>query len=519
MLTRIGASFAAQCLSLALSFTDRFLLVGILLRTWGPDVYADWTVLFASVGLLRLAEFGLGIYFGNVWQRTHASGDAVTFRRMVQVSIFCYCLLGCILATIAIAFAFCGNLRQILSIGSISRNDTIVVFLLLAAVSISGTLRGSISQIYRGRGEFARGLFVSSLTMAASLSCAIIAGLLGVTPLGLAVVYVSCDLLAGSAIVVRDISHRHPDLRLRPAKPTATELGDLVEHAKWYAVQQGAPVAWLQMPVLLLGGLGVDGSALVSFVILRTLTNTVRQLAMMASLSVGVEIAPAFHRGNREHTAGHLSTVATTLAALTGALTVAMALFTKDFVELWTGRRDLFDAATLFWLVAAAVIATPAVPLGTLFMLSNRPKPAALANLVQLGIGIVFCATLTGRFGAGGAAAGLALGEAAASGILLPILAQRHFGIDAPRYMVACMRAFMASAIWCGLAGGLAVMLIGSSTPATFVVCTAFWGLFGLAPAIAMSLTRPLRNRLKHALVTATTRLLRRWDPTMRHRP
>lgn len=512
MLTRIGASFAAQLLSLALSFADRFLLVGILLRAWGPAVYADWAVLFASAGLLSLGEFGLGIYFGNVWQRAHASGETETFRRMVQVSIFCYCLLACILATIALALAVAvsGDLRQFLSIDSLSRTDTVVVFLLLAAISISGVLRGSISQIYRGRGEFARGIMVSSLSLAASLSCAIIAGLLGVTPVGLAIVYVVCDLLAGSTIIVRDISHRHPDLRLRPAKPTATELADIVTHAKWFAVQQGVPIAWLQTPVLLLGGLGVTGGALVSFVILRTLVNTARQMGMMLALSAGVEIAPAFHQGNREHIAGQLSAVATTLAAMVGALTAGMVLLAEDFVGLWTGRRDLFDAWTLFWLGAAAVIATPAIPLGTLFMLGNRPKPAALANLMQLGIGIVACAALAARFGAAGAAGGLALGEAVASGIVLPIFAQRHFGIDTPRYMTACMRAFLASVVWCGVVGGLAKLLIGSATPATFVVCAALWGLFGLAPAIAMSLPRPQRSRLKHALVTATTRLLRR---------
>lgn len=510
MLSKVGRNIAAQALSLALTFADRFLLVGILLRAWGAEVYADWTVLVASAGLLGLGEFGLGIYFGNAWQRTYTSGDAITFRRMVQLSIFCYCLIGGILAAIALTVALAVDLRQVLSIGGLSKSDTLVVLLLLAALSISAILRGSVSQIYRGRGEFARGIVVSSLPLAASLSCAIVAGLLGVTPVGLAIVYLACDLLAGSAIIVRDISRRHPDLRLTPASPTATELADLVDHAKWYAVQQGAPLAWLHVPVLLLGGLGATGSALVSFVILRTLVNTARQLAMMLSLSAGVEIAPAFHQGNREHLVTQLATVAGTLAALVGGLTAGILLLGENFVGLWTGRPDLFDAATLFWLVAAAVIATPATPLGTLLMFGNEPKPAALASLVQLGIGIVACAALAGHFGAAGAAAGLALGEAAASGILLPIFAQRHFGLDYPRYIAACVRAFLASALLCGVVGGLAVLAIGSRTPATFVVSAAVWGMFGLVPAIYMSLPRPQRNRLNDALVTAGARLLRR---------
>jgi O-antigen/teichoic acid export membrane protein len=506
MLKRIGASFAAQSLSLVLSFADRFVLVGILLRAWGPEIYADWTILLASAGLLGLGECGLGIYFGNVWQRTHALGDAISFRRLVQVSIFCYGLLCCILGTIVLGLVLASDLRHLLSIGSLSRHDTLVVFLVLAAVSISTILRGSISQIYRGRGEFARGILVSSLPLAASLSCATIAGMLSVMPVGLAVIYLMCDLLAGSAIIVRDISRRHPDLRLKPAQPTGTELADLVTHAKWYAVQQGAPIAWLQMPVLVLGSIGVTGSTLVSFVILRTLVNTARQLVMMLALSAGVELAPGAHRGDREHLAGHLSAVATLLAALVGALIAGIVLLGENFVGMWTGKRDLFDSWTLIWLVTAAIIATPATPLGVLFMLGNWPKPAALANLVQLGIGIVAGAALASRFGAAGAAAGLALGEAAASGVLLPIVAQRYLGIDYPRYIAGCIKSFLASTIVSGLACGLAVALIGSSTPITFVACAALWAFFGLAPAIYMSLPDRQRNRLNRALVTATSR-------------
>src|SRR5208337_2957082 len=89
MLARILRNTAAQSLTLLISFADRFLVVGILLRMWGPRVYSEWAVLLSCVGLFSLGELGLNIYYGNVLQKAWASEDRARFQRMISVAMAC----------------------------------------------------------------------------------------------------------------------------------------------------------------------------------------------------------------------------------------------------------------------------------------------------------------------------------------------------------------------------------------------------------------------------------------------
>src|SRR6266436_5780010 len=89
MIRAIIRNFAAQGLGFLISFADRFLVVGFLLRSWGPQVYSEWVVLLSFANLLMLGELGLNIYYGNVGQQASAVGDARKFQRMVSVALFC----------------------------------------------------------------------------------------------------------------------------------------------------------------------------------------------------------------------------------------------------------------------------------------------------------------------------------------------------------------------------------------------------------------------------------------------
>src|ERR1035437_1018351 len=92
-------------------------------------------------------------------------------------------------------------------------------------------------------------------------------------PTMIALIYLLCDVSVGWGGMLWDLSRRWPDLDFVPKTPTWVETSYMMKHVKWFAVQQGVPIAWLQVPVILLGLVGVTGSALVSFVVLRTLVN------------------------------------------------------------------------------------------------------------------------------------------------------------------------------------------------------------------------------------------------------
>ena len=186
-----------------------------------------------------------------------------------------------------------------------------------------------------------------------------VVALSGGSLLMLAGAYLACDLLAGWGLMLLDLRRRFPDLSFRPAVPDRHEVLDLVRQVRWFAVQQGAPVAWLQVPVLIVGAVGVTSAALVSFVILRTLVNFARQLASMLSISAGVELATSFHAGNRSEVAGKLAGFGTVLCGAAGACAAAIWIFGEAFVAVWTGQVGLFDPAIIGWLLLAALIAAP----------------------------------------------------------------------------------------------------------------------------------------------------------------
>src|SRR5688572_11215875 len=105
MLRRISINFVAQLSSLALTLGDRIIVIGILLRVWDADTYADWATILAAAGLISMGEFGLNVYFGNKWQHAYAYRDERAFQRIISVSLSVYLMLGTVLAVLALAFA------------------------------------------------------------------------------------------------------------------------------------------------------------------------------------------------------------------------------------------------------------------------------------------------------------------------------------------------------------------------------------------------------------------------------
>jgi O-antigen/teichoic acid export membrane protein len=485
MFARVAKNSAAQMLGLLLSFADRFVVVGILLRAWGAEVYAGWAILLSLAGLLLFAELGLNVYYGNMLQEAWSKADRERFQRVVSIALTCSGTVALFVAVAAVSIAAFAHLVQSLSIKAIPHADAILIFLMLSFASASRLARSAISQVWRGRQEFAIGILVD-LTPAASLPVLMtVAALLGASPLTMAGLYLAADLAAGWGCMLWVLSRRYPDLRIRPEMPTGAELRDIVLHGKWLALQQGGPVVWLQFPIILMGYLGVTSASLVSFLLIRTLVNFVRSLGGMLSIGSGVEIAAIHHAGRNAEVMRHLRTAGSALSAITMALAVGVFLFADPFLALWTGSAGFFDHGVLLGLLVSAVLAAPASPIASHMMLAMMPKPISIALMCQLAIGFAACVAFTPAYGTTGAAAGLALGEAIAQAIILPVLAApalRGFGY--PRYLFRCVFAMILAGGWCGLAGLGAITFIDTSSFNGFVAAATIWTALGLLPVL-----------------------------------
>ena len=180
---------------------------------------------------------------------------------------------------------------------------------------------------------------------------------------------------------------------------------------RWYALTYALPTIWLQAPVLLLSALGLGGPMVVTFVLHRTLVNFGRNFVVMLSTAVGVELTPHVHSGNTAMIERGITLVGRSVAAMGGVMAAGLLTFGASIVQLWTGKSDLFDMATLFWLVLPAIVVAPAIPLLYLAHLADIPKQQAIAQVTQTTVAIALAGPFAASFGAAGVAFAMAAGE------------------------------------------------------------------------------------------------------------
>lgn len=497
MLKTVRANFAAQLWSLALAMADRIILVGILIRVWGPNVYADWVILFSAAGLIGMGESGLNIYFGNKWQHAFAHKDETAFRRYVDISLSIYLSISVIICSVILLFVLSGDVAARLSLNAVDATNAMLIFLMLAAANLLIVMRGAISQIYRGRGEFARGILFSSFVYVAFVPLAAIAAQVGAGPLSIAAIYLSAQLLFGTVIMLTDISRRYPQFLFQPRWPTKNEIIDVVNHGKWYGVLQGTPIAWLQIPVLILVSNGLGNVLIVSFVVTRTLVNFSRQLMDIAARSIGVEIAPAYHTGETDLLSARIFYFGRFFSTLSGAITGGLLLFAGPVISLWTGTAELYHPWLVLWLMIPSFALAPAGPLQNILTYGNAPRPIGLVGVAQILVGCSLCYLLSLPFGISGAAAGLAMGQILSLGIVLPILVREHVGINIVRYYGECIGIFGLSGAWCAGAAWCAIALFGAGSFTAFFLSAALWSVLGLLPASAAATPKEYRTKIR----------------------
>jgi len=317
------------------------------------------------------------------------------------------------------------------------------------------------------------------------------------------------DLLAGWGFMLYALKTRYRDLRLVPGRPSTAEFGDVVRHAKWLAVQQGTPVAWLQIPIVYLSSIGWMGAPLVGFVLSRTMVNFMRTLCNMLSIGSGVEIAAVHHAGQAADATRHVYAVAYWLAIISTSMAVGLVLFGRPFVLVWTGHDNLFDPLMILFLAGGAVLASPAAALSSHLMLANTPRPISLALIFQLVVGLSACAIGGRAYGPTGAAAGLAVAEAAGQGLLMPWLAARQIvGFEYKTYLRQSISAIAMTGAWTYGIGFLVVRFIAIHSATALIAALSLWGLFALLPVLFCALPAAHRNALLSRLSNMRKKIL-----------
>jgi O-antigen/teichoic acid export membrane protein len=496
MFRKSALNFASQALNFVVSFGDRIVLVGLLIRSWGADAYADWATLLATAAMFSLAELGFQIPYGNRLSMAFARGDMVAHGRTLATGIFFYISLVALLASmLAVTLVFV-DVAQLLRLRHLDEEQAALVFGILGIFSIFHVGRAALSQIYRGRGEFHRGIIVDSAISGLTIGVAVVAASAGTGPFGLSLVYLAAEFVGWGAMGL-DITRRYPGIYLRPQLPTRAELKDLTRTLSLYAPVQALPIAWLNAPILVVSLLALGGSGLVSFVVQRSLVNFGRTLSYMLSIAVGIELATLALANAPAQLARGVEVLARLNATLAGLLAAGLVSFGPVIIVIWTGRADLASLPTLIALVLPAIVTAASAPLSMLCMYANRPGVLAISLGIQFALGVP-AAMLGGmNFGVLGVAVGIALGEIAGSAIALPLLATRAFNISYGPLVLKCLAISSLAFLWGLSTGWLIVRFISDGGVTWLAAALATWGLTGAAPPLFLALPQSARARLR----------------------
>lgn len=244
----IARNFFSQLLSLAVSFADRFVLAAIFLRVWPTALYADWMMIIACTSLLGLADLGFVIFLGNRLHKAFTLKDEIAFGRLIRVGAFIYSCIGLAMLVILLGLAALQWRTPFIITQDLKLNEAALVLLLLGLAQILRSTRSSISQIYRGRGEFARGTLIDNFSSFCIIVSLIVAAVCGAAAATLAPVYIGAEALFGWGVFLVDLRARYPRLRLGPQLPTADELTEVSLALRWYAASYIMPQLWVQAP-------------------------------------------------------------------------------------------------------------------------------------------------------------------------------------------------------------------------------------------------------------------------------
>lgn len=496
MMHKAGQNFAAQLLALVLSTVDRIVVVGLLLRSWGTGAYGDWATIVSLAGLVTLLELGLNIYWGNVFHKALVENDIPQFKRLGSIAIAIAASTAALAVSIVVSL-FLLQPRLVADVlADLGASEAFLVLLLLGLANISRLSRGSISQLYRARGEFARGVLIdlTGPALLAVLSLVIVP--FGAGPVALAGTMLAIDLCVAWPLTVCDLRRRMPSFGLSLARPTTAELRALLDEARWLALIQISPIVLLHAPVLILGFGGRGANEIVSFVLLRTMGNLVRQFGQMASIAAAVEVAGRMRSQLTTGDARSITGLGILLCAFSAAAVAGMVVLGEICLEVWTGRTEHFRLPLALVIGAGVMIGAPIAALNAALSLSGRGRAPARAFALQMIAGTVLAIALVRPFGATGVAAGFLGGEIAGAIMLLRSPTLVEAGFELRSFAAICLAAITGGFAWSGVVG---VLLSSAWRPvgiAQLLALLGTWGAIGVVPCMLAGLPSEIRLRL-----------------------
>ena len=496
---RLVFGAVAKTCGLVVQFGQQFILVPIFLHFWGVELYRDWVVILSGAGFLTLLDLGLKTYYSNKLMLGWSRGEREHYRVDLHHGLAIYAILGVVALPILAIATYTVSEQEFLGLTFLDANTGAIVFLLLAGFFLAQIPLGLVSDLYRTRGEFARGAYASILGVLALVGATILALSVKLGPVEIAAAHIGVSL-ATWTLIVFDQKRRYPDLQFRLRFPNRQTLRDAFRVSLYYALIPLSLALTLQGMVLLIANLAPTGLAVVVFSTLRTITGMARQIANQVGQVVGNELSRQYAQQDFAAIAQLYMFLGRLCGGLVGAASGLILAIGSPFLTIWTLGRIPFDPYVLWALLAATIVTVPAQAGMLLLYFINRPRGMALAYLAFGAGAVALAAALIPEFGAAGAAVALLVAESATFGIILPAKAARAAGVSVWRHLGVTYFATIVALVLSTGAAFLGTYLIGSASLVRLVGICLFWALILAVPGFYLLFTADMRRRILNRL-------------------
>lgn len=381
MVSRIGREYVAQMAAFAVAIADRLLTAGVLVRLWGSEGFAAWTVALSAAGLLALCDFGLTSYFSNRLFFAVEQGETARARHIFGAGNAAVLVAGLIgLVVVVASFRLFGK-----PVGNMAAGTTLLWCVILMALATA--LRRAMAVVfaaYTAHQDFFRQTMVVAAGNALQVSATIAAALLGGGLLIVSLTYFVSTVLAASILPAIDVARRYPGFAYRLEIPDYEERRAAFKTSLQYWAQGGVITLVTFAPVFFLSGAGAAPRVIVQFALMRTLANLVRAVLQLFANVFGLEGArriaiadrPGFSQTYRESTIF--------LAVQSAASAGVLAALAQPLFTVWTGDATLFDSL-LLWLAVGPPLLLPSLAMGVqVLTCANLPAALLTGRTAQL---------------------------------------------------------------------------------------------------------------------------------------
>lgn len=498
MIKRVLSGTALQIGSILVMVVERVLLTALLIRVWGLAGFEDWTVLFNAAGLFAIFELGLQMSFSNAFARIYESGDKEAFKRATAVartiSVAVLCLGMAVLAAVAYLH------ETPFSVTSLDQPHATLVFAVLSLAILIGNLSVSTITIYRAQRKYTRGFGASLLLAVLRLLAVVPVVMMGLGPVSAALAYLAATALFVLVLVPMDLKSKLGDIEFGLVWPRLPEVKQISATAPWFLAQHSINTILQSVPVLAVAGLEATGGALASFVILRTLSNMVRQIISALGNSLSIELSAAILAGTGQP--DHAGKLRRSVKLFTVINTVALGcllILAEPFVDIWSAGSVSANMDVALALCAGLLVSGPFIGISHYLNYIGEARIGAFARLVQ-GLTVMLTGAVTAHLGALGIAIAVGAGEAVGGGLIYLRNTAAKTELALFRLTAMCLGYTVAAALPMLSVGLAASSLNFASSVTDFIIRGLLTAPIALLTILVLATTTEDRDRLKRGL-------------------